>query len=133
MKPNYFEDATNHFAHLLPKGQDWFSPKEVGAIIGRSDQFVRNCFYSGKILGHQSNGIALKGEERKTYMRVHRDALVLFLLETANYTPESFMENLESLLLNRSDYQLMRLEKLIKDRLYSPASKRVGVPNQRRI
>jgi len=57
--------------------------------------------------------------KKKTYMRVHRDAIVLFLLESANYTPESFMQMLESVILNRSDYQLFRLEKLIKDRLYS--------------
>ena len=48
-------------------------------------------------------------------MRVHRDAIVLFLLESANYTPESFMQMLESVILNRSDYQLFRLEKLIKE------------------
>ena len=63
-------------------------------------------------------------EEKKTYMRVHRDALVLFLLESANYTPESFMEALESLLKNRSDYQLMRIEEIIRDRLYSPQQTR---------
>ncbi len=124
MKNTDFTDANEHFAHLLPKGQMWFSPKEVGHIIGRSDQFVRNCFYSGKIFGHQSNGQARSGEEKKTYMRVHRDALVLFLLESANYTPESFMEALESLLKNRSDYQLMRIEKIIRDRLYSPQQTR---------
>ena len=126
MKSIEFSDAYGHFAHLLPKGQEWFSPKEVGHIIGRSDQFVRNCFYSGKIFGHQSNGLAGRGEEKKTYMRVHKDALVIFLLETANYTPESFMEALENLIRNRSDYQLMRLEKIIKERLYS-----TGIPRRR--
>ncbi len=79
---------------------------------------MRNSFYSGKIFGHLSNGLAKRGEEKKTYMRVHRDAIVLFLLESANYTPESFMQKLESVILNRSDYQLFRLEKIIKDRLY---------------
>lgn len=110
-------EASEHFSSLFPKGQEWFSPKEAGYIIGRSDQFVRNSFYSGKIFGHLSNGLAKRGEEKKTYMRVHRDAIVLFLLESANYTPESFMQKLESVILNRSDYQLFRLEKLIKDRL----------------
>jgi len=108
-----------HFAYLMPKGQEWFSPKEAGNIIGRSDQFVRNSFYSGKIFGHLSNGLAKKGEEKKTYLRVHRDAIAIFLLESANYTPESFMESLESLVLHRTDYQLLRLEKVIRDRLYS--------------
>lgn len=110
-------EASEHFPSLFPKGQEWFSPKEAGYIIGRSDQFVRNSFYSGKIFGHLSNGLAKRGEEKKTYMRVHRDAIVLFLMESANYTPESFMQELESVILNRSDYQLFRLEKVIRDRL----------------
>ena len=110
-------EASEHFSPLFPKGQEWFSPKEAGYIIGRSDQFVRNSFYSGKIFGHLSNGLAKRGEEKKTYMRVHRDAIVLFLMESANYTPESFMQELESVILNRSDYQLFRLEKVIRDRL----------------
>lgn len=119
MKNNYdISGASEHFSSLFPEGQEWFSPKEAGYIIGRSDQFVRNSFYSGKIFGHLSNGLAKRGEEKKTYMRVHRDAIVLFLLEYANYTPESFMQKLESVILNRSDYQLFRLEKIIKDRLY---------------
>ena len=49
----YFENQPvdcSYFSGLLPEGQDWFSPKEIGAIIGRSDQYVRNTFYSGKIL-----------------------------------------------------------------------------------
>lgn len=110
-------EASEHFSSLFPKGQEWFSPKEAGYIIGRSDQFVRNSFYSGKIFGHLSNGLAKRDEEKKTYMRVHRDAIVLFLMESANYTPESFMQELESVILNRSDYQLFRLEKVIRDRL----------------
>ena len=64
-------EASEHFSSLFPKGQEWFSPKEAGYIIGRSDQFVRNSFYSGKIFGHLSNGLAKRGEEKKTYMRVH--------------------------------------------------------------
>jgi len=119
MKTSKAFDASEHFASLFPSGKEWFSPKEAGSIIGRSDQFVRDSFYSGKIFGHLSNGMAPKGEEKKTYLRVHRDAIVLYLIESANYTPESFMENLESVLMKRSDYQLLRLEKIIHDRLYS--------------
>ena len=112
-------DSEGHFDYLFPEGRQWFSPKEAGDIIGRSDQFVRDSFYSGKILGHISNGRARKGEEKKSYMRFHRDALVMYLLESANYTPSDFVEGMERLLRNRSDYQLMRLEKIIRDKLYS--------------
>ena len=118
MKDNGFVEMAEHFAYLFPKGREWFSPKEAGELIGRSDQFVRNSFYSGKIFGHLSNGLAKRGEEKKTYLRVNKDAIILYLLESANYSPESFMQSLESLILRRSDYQLLRLEKLIKDKLY---------------
>jgi hypothetical protein len=119
MKNEHGIDPSEHFSSLLPEGQEWFSPKEAGNIIGRSDQFIRDSFSTGKIMGHTSNGIAPKGEEKKSYLRVHRDAIIMYLLESANYTPESFMESLESILVKRSDYQLLRLEKIIKDRLYS--------------
>lgn len=118
MKSDEFMEMSEHFAYLFPKGREWFSPREAGEIIGRSDQFVRNSFYSGKIYGHLSNGLAKRGEEKKTYLRVNRDAIVLFLLESANYTPESFLQSLEELIMRRSEYQLLRLEKLIRDRLY---------------
>jgi len=117
--------GADHFEHLFPKGQEWFSPKEAGFIIGRSDQFVRNCFYTGKIMGHLSNGIAEKGEEKKTYMRVHKSALMIYLLESANYTPDYYLEKLEMLIAERTDYQLLRLEKFIKDRLYGASKKNV--------
>lgn len=118
MKDNGFVEMAEHFAYLFPKGREWFSPKEAGELIDRSDQFVRNSFYSGKIFGHLSNGLAKRGEEKKTYLRVNKDAIILYLLESANYSPESFMQSLESLILRRSDYQLLRLEKLIKEKLY---------------
>ena len=87
-------EASEHFSSLFPKGQEWFSPKEAGYIIGRSDQFVRNSFYSGKIFGHLSNGLAKRGEEKKTYMRVHRDAIVLFLMESATIPPNPSCKSL---------------------------------------
>ncbi len=104
---------------MFPKGREWFSPKEAGYIIGRSDQFIRNSFYSGKIFGHLSNGLAPKGREKKTYLRVHKDAIVMFLMESANYTPDGFMEILEEIISRRSEYQLIRLEKYIKNLLSS--------------
>ena len=121
--------GADHFGNLFPKGQEWFSPKEAGYIIGRSDQFVRNCFYTGKIMGHISNGLAEKGEEKKTYMRVHKSALMIYLLESANYTPDYYMEKLETLLAERTDYQLLRLEKFIKELLYGGAKKTSRRPN----
>ena len=128
MKTNkYFEDErlpADVFAKFLPKGQEWFSPKETGAIIGRSDQYVRNTFYSGKIFGHLSNGLAKKGMEKKTYLRVHRSAILLYLAQSANYTSDDIHEALMQVISRLSDYQLMRLEKSIRD-LISPAAPRL--------
>ena len=123
MKENYSVDDFEYFSSLIPNGQDWFSPKEAGNIIGRSDQFVRDSFNTGKIMGHTSNGIAKKGEEKKTYLRVHRDALIIYLLNSANYTTESFLQSIESIISRCSDYQLVRLEKIIRDRLYGKKSR----------
>ena len=135
MKTNdEFFEAYEHFAELFPKGQMWFSPKEAGAIIGRSDQFVRDSFHSGKIFGHLSNGQSKYGNEKKTYLRVHRDAIVLFLMESANYTTEEFMQKLEAVIMSRSDYHLLRLEKLIKERLYPKSTRNhslLGKSNRR--
>ncbi len=119
MKNNYTIDDFEYFSSLIPKGQDWFSPKEAGSIIGRSDHFIRDCFCSGKIMGHTSNGIGRKGTEKKTYLRVHRDAIILYLLESANYTTESFLRSIESIISKCNEYQLVRLEQVINDRLYS--------------
>ena len=115
--------AAMDFDDFIPPNQQWFSPKEVASIIGRSDQFVRNSFYNGKIFGHMSNGLAKKGGEKKSYLRVHRDAILIYLLESANYSPDIFMEGIEKLLRNRSQYQLMRLEKIIRERLYGEGAK----------
>lgn len=105
------------FEYLFPTKQDWFSPKEVGEIIGRSDQFVRNSFHSGKIMGHQCNAFAAKGEEKRMYMLIHKTMLQLYLLETANYTSELFMERLLDVISRCSQYQLFRIEKYVKEAL----------------
>ena len=119
MKKNkYFEEDAfecGFFSSLLPEGQDWFSPKEIGAIIGRSDQYVRNTFYSGKIFGHLSNGLAKKGFEKKTYLRVHRSAVALYLAQSANYSSDDLIDALIQIISRLSDYQLMRLDKVMKD------------------
>ena len=119
MKTNkYFEDErlqSDVFTKFLPKGQEWFSPKETGAIIGRSDQYVRNTFYSGKIFGHLSNGLAKKGLEKKTYLRVHRSAILLYLAQSANYSSDDLHEALMQIIARLSDFQIMRLEKAIRD------------------
>jgi len=120
MKKNdkYFEvekQEMGYFSNLLPEDQQWFSPKEIGAIIGRSDQYVRNTFYSGKIFGHLSNGVARKGDEKKTYLRVHRNAIALYLAQSANYSTDDIVETVVQIIGRLSDYNILRISNAIKE------------------
>jgi hypothetical protein len=117
-----------HFAFLLPSSQQWFSPKEMAAIIGKTDQYVRNAFDNQKILGHLLNGSAPKGEEkRKTYM-ISRESILLFLFETANFSPEDFLDRLHEILSNRSIAQLLKIKQKI-DTIVGSRSATVGNRN----
>jgi hypothetical protein len=102
-----------HFSFLLPATKQWFSPKEMAGIIGKTDQYVRDAFDNQKILGHLFNGRAPKGKEkRKTYM-IPRENILLFLFETANFLPDDFIERLCEILGNRTISQLLRIQKKI--------------------
>lgn len=100
--------ASAHFSFLLPKDQEWFSPKEVAAIIGKSDQYVRDAFDNQRILGHTSN--ARSQQVRRRSYQIHRDGLLLFLLETANYQPEDFISRVTGLLRHRTSDELECLQ-----------------------
>jgi hypothetical protein len=111
------EDAAQHFEFLLPPGQQWFSPKEVASLIGRTDQFVRDAFDNQKILGHQNNARARKGRERRRTYQIHREGVLLFLLETANYRPRDFVERLQEILRNRSPQQLTQVQRYLSTKI----------------
>jgi hypothetical protein len=111
------EDGPEHFEFMLPPGQQWFSPKEVASLIGRTDQFVRDAFDNQKILGHQNNARARKGQERRRTYQIHREAVILFLLETANYRPKDFIQRIEEILRNRSPQQLTQIQRYMTGRL----------------
>ncbi|MDR2603605.1 MAG: hypothetical protein LBC11_03555 [Puniceicoccales bacterium] len=115
-----------HFSFLLPTTQQWFSPKEMAAIIGKTDQYVRNAFDNQKILGHLLNGSAPRGEEkRRTYM-ISRENILLFLFETANFSPEDFIERLGEILKNRSVSQLLKIQNQIDNIIHSRTSNLFG-------
>jgi hypothetical protein len=115
--PIALENGPEHFEFMLPPNQQWFSPKEVANVIGRTDQFVRDAFDNQKILGHQNNGRARKGRERRRTYQIHREALILFLLETANFRPRDFLARLEEILRNRSPQELTQLQRYVTGRL----------------
>lgn len=100
----------NHYAFLIPEDKEWFTAKEVAALIGRTSQYVRDAFENQKILGHILNGKARRGNERRRSYQIHRDAVLLFLLETANYDPEDFIVHVKHLLKNRTQEQLVDIQ-----------------------
>jgi Fe-S oxidoreductase len=99
----------------VPNSQRWFSPKEVAAVIGKTDQYVRNAFDNQKILGHLLNGNAPIGAERRCTYMISRESILLFLFETANFSPEDFLERLCEVLENRSLSQLLKIQKVIDE------------------
>jgi hypothetical protein len=106
-----------YFEFFLPPTQRWFSPKEVASIIGKSAQYVRDAFDNQKILGHTLSGRAPKGKEiRKTY-QISRESLVLYLMETANYSSDEFLLKFHSVLNGCSTAQLLRLKREIDNLL----------------
>ena len=70
--------------------QAWLTPKEVAAILNRTDQFVRDLVENGRILGHALNA---RGRRRKSY-QIHRIALELYLLQTANFAPDELAKSI---------------------------------------
>lgn len=113
-----------HFDFLIPENQEWFSPKEVAAIIGKSPQFVRDAFDNQIIMGHASNSgkyksSTQKGKKlplRKTY-QIHRNSITLFMLETANYQPKEFLKRVETLLKHRAPEELLKIQTFVQKRL----------------
>ncbi len=103
------------FSELLTLGKNWYSAKEAGAIVGRSAQYIRDLFDNQKILGHQANGRAGKGSEKRMSYQVHRDCMLLYLMETANYEPDDFLDRLGEVLRNRPPEQLESIQKLVNE------------------
>ncbi|MCQ2955853.1 MAG: hypothetical protein MJ218_01495 [Opitutales bacterium] len=79
------------FEKLLPDQKKWYTVKEAAAILGRSNQYIRDCFDNQKILGHVWNGKATKGQEQRHSYHIPRSSMILFLMETANYTANDFL------------------------------------------
>ncbi len=78
-------------AQLLPDGKDWFTTKEAAALLGRSQQFVRDCFDNQALLGHTLSSHGLGAPATRRHHQIPRHVLLLYLLETANYRPGDFL------------------------------------------
>jgi hypothetical protein len=85
-------------ARLLPEGKEWYTSKEAAGVIGRSAQYVRDCFDNQKIMGHAFNARGTAGCEKRRSYQIPRAALMLYLMETANYHGGDYAERLGELL-----------------------------------
>ena len=92
--------------------QDWYSAKEVAAILGRTDQFVRDLLDNQRIMGHT---LYARGDSRRKSYQIHRSALQLYLLETANYTPSDFTQRLLRIISLLPPQQFRTLKESIND------------------
>lgn len=72
-----------HFAARLPK-RPWFRPGEVAMAIGMSERFVHKLLESGALPAHKHN--AATGANVR--WRISREAVVSYLLSSADYAPE---------------------------------------------
>ncbi|MDR2576972.1 MAG: hypothetical protein LBC42_02905 [Puniceicoccales bacterium] len=81
---------------------EWFTPKEVAAILGRTAQFVRDLLENRCILGH---ALSTRGSSGRKSHQIHRSALELYLLETANFTTDEYKQRLLRLIRRMSKTQ----------------------------
>jgi hypothetical protein len=103
-----------YFESFLSSAQRWFSPKEVASIIRKSAQYVRDAFDDQKIFGHALSGRAPKGKEKRKTYQISRESLILYLMETANYSSDELLLRLHGILGNCSAAQLLRLQREIE-------------------
>lgn len=93
------ENVAGHYELLFENGKVWYSSKEAAQILGMSVQFVRDAFESQELMGQE---VASRGVDgiRRTKL-IHRDCLLVYLMQTANYTPRDFLDKMKRLLIRR--------------------------------
>lgn len=99
----------DRFEALLPPGQVWFTPAQAAAVLGRTAQFVRNLIEDGRLPGHLFESRPVNSRHGRTYFFVHRDALLLYLMETATYLPEDFLDRLLEVVRRRPPGELAEI------------------------
>ena len=93
-----YEKGQNYifFEQLLSDNKPWYTVKEVAALLGKSEQYVRDCFDNQKMLGHVWNAKAERGKEKRRTYHISRKCLVLFLMETANFSANDFFDRINA-------------------------------------
>ena len=98
----------------MSKKRKWYSPKEVGEMIGFSDQCVRNMIQLGVIRAHVSKATNSQGRE---YHRIPEEAVEQYLMETSTMPDEEIRLRLEKVISGMSSFSLFALRKIIDDKL----------------
>lgn len=96
-------------ARLLPSGKEWYTSKEAAQVIGRSAQYVRDCFDNQKLMGHALNARGPAGDEKRKSYQIPRAALLLYLLETANYHAGDYALRIMELIENLAPEERRRI------------------------
>jgi len=105
----------SYYTSLFEGGKVWYTSKEAAAILGVSVQFVRDAFESQAIMGHEVSA-QNKPAVRRIKM-IHRDCLLIYLMETANFSAQDFLVRLQGLLKGRSPEELEKIKAWIDGRL----------------
>lgn len=88
----------------------WYRPSEMAELIGRTSQYVRDAFDNQQILGHTSKGGGTG--QRRNYL-IHKRSILLYLLETANYTGADLVGRLKQLVKHCTPEQRLKLVEAI--------------------
>lgn len=99
LSPEEKQRAAIHYELLFENGKVWYSCKEAALLLGMSAQFVRDAFQSQELMGQEITSRGRDGIRR--YRLIHRDCLLMYLIQTANYTSKDFLDKLKRLLLRR--------------------------------
>ncbi len=95
--------ATLSFDWLVP-AKPWFTPREVGNLVGMSDCFIEKLLDEGRqIAGHEYNG----GAGKKFSKRVPRAFVINLLIKSARYDAETKLEAFLSCLREFSQQELL--------------------------
>ncbi len=105
------EDAlsSDHFAAALPRKQ-FLRVDEVADAIGMSPSFIFKLLDAGVLHGVRHN--AATGA--KARWRIHRDSVILYLLERADYEPSDFIERAVKLIRGRSNSEVEAIREALK-------------------
>lgn len=106
---NYKHTHLEAFSYLLKDNREWFKPKELGDLLGVSDQYIRNAIRDKEIFAHKNTPI----RSQRCHQRIHRYSILMYLLKTANHTTTQFERALEKILERCPIAQLETIQKSI--------------------